>query len=423
MAVPYTFASSTSSIPLSQLDSNFATAIVLGSTNLYLGNTTTSVSGLTLSSPTFTTPALGTPASGVLTNCTGLPVSSGISGFGTNVATALAVNVGSAGAFVVNGGALGTPSSGTVTNLTGTASININGTVGATTPNTGAFTTLNASGNVTLSGGTANGVAYLDGSKVLTTGSALVFDGTNLGIGTSSPGNKLTVKPSATSSGTFDVLTGSTNTDSIRISGGGTVNTWLELRGYLGVKLYSDATNTVTVDTSGTLSTTGNLTVSGTGTSSVAGLFDISAATAGQIKFPASQNASANANTLDDYEEGTWTPVIEGSGTTGAGTYSTQTGRYTKIGNTVYIYGDLAWSAHTGAGNINLSGLPFAPAASSAHPIFVLADGLTITGVPVLNINGTSTTMYLTALQNGATSLVALDTSVNAFRFTGFYNV
>lgn len=43
---------------------------------------------------------------------------------------------------LVSGGALGTPSSGTVTNLTGTASININGTVGASTPSTGAFTTL-----------------------------------------------------------------------------------------------------------------------------------------------------------------------------------------------------------------------------------------------------------------------------------------
>ena len=136
---------------------------------------------------------------------------------GTGVVTALGVNTGSAGAFVVNGGALGTPSSGTVTNLTGTASININGTVGATTPTTGAFTTLSASSTVsgtgfssylasppaiggttaaagsfttlsasstvTLSGGTANGVTYLNGSKVLTSGSALTFDGTNLGIG------------------------------------------------------------------------------------------------------------------------------------------------------------------------------------------------------------------------------------------------
>jgi len=56
---------------------------------------------------------------------------------GTGVTTALGVNIGTAGAFVVNGGALGTPSGGTVTNLTGTASININGTVGATTPTTG----------------------------------------------------------------------------------------------------------------------------------------------------------------------------------------------------------------------------------------------------------------------------------------------
>jgi hypothetical protein len=60
---------------------------------------------------------------------------------GTGVVTALGVNTGNAGAFVVNGGALGTPASGTVTNLTGTASININGTVGASTPTTGVFTT------------------------------------------------------------------------------------------------------------------------------------------------------------------------------------------------------------------------------------------------------------------------------------------
>ena len=62
--------------------------------------------------------ALGTPSSGNLGNCTGYPVS-GLGGLGTGVATALAVNVGSAGAFVVNGGALGTPSSGTLTNATG----------------------------------------------------------------------------------------------------------------------------------------------------------------------------------------------------------------------------------------------------------------------------------------------------------------
>ena len=71
---------------------------------------------------------------------------------GTGVVTALGVNVGTAGAIVVNGGVLGTPSSGTVTNLTGTASININGTVGATTASSGAFTTLSTTGQVTQTG-------------------------------------------------------------------------------------------------------------------------------------------------------------------------------------------------------------------------------------------------------------------------------
>jgi hypothetical protein len=52
--------------------------------------------------------------------------------------------------------------------------------LGSTTPAAVSATTLSASSTVTLSGGTANGVAYLNGSKVVTSGSALTFDGTNL---------------------------------------------------------------------------------------------------------------------------------------------------------------------------------------------------------------------------------------------------
>ena len=54
MAVPYTFATATTSIPLSQLDSNFATAVTLGNTAMYLGNTTSSVGNLTVVNTTVT---------------------------------------------------------------------------------------------------------------------------------------------------------------------------------------------------------------------------------------------------------------------------------------------------------------------------------------------------------------------------------
>ena len=84
------------------------------------------------------------------------------------------------------GGALGTPSSGTVTNLTGTASININGTVGATTATTGKFTTLEYTS--TLTGGT--GIVAIGTNQIYKDASG------NVGIGTSSPAVKLDVSGS-----------------------------------------------------------------------------------------------------------------------------------------------------------------------------------------------------------------------------------
>ena len=103
---------------------------------------------------------------------------------------------------------------------------------------------------------------------------------------------------------------------------------------------------------------TGTLAVAST--LSPAALVDISGAAAGQIKFPASQNASSNANTLDDYEEGTWTPVIGGSGGTSGQTYSSQIGHYVKVGPLVIANFDVTLSNKgTITDTVQIQGLPF----------------------------------------------------------------
>jgi hypothetical protein len=98
------------------------------------------------------------------------------------------------------------------------------------------------------------------------------------------------------------------------------------------------------INSSGNLQTIGTISV-GNATPSTSG--------AG-ITFPATQSASSNANTLDDYEEGTWTPSIGGNAT-----YSGQAGGYTKIGRVVALDAILSISSSTTGSGTTITGIPF----------------------------------------------------------------
>ena len=94
------------------------------------------------------------------------------------------------------------------------------------------------------------------------------------------------------------------------------------------------------------------------------------------IAFPATQSASSNANTLDDYEEGTWTPTITDGTNAASGYGSIREGRYVKIGNRVFI-----WVAVTKNGSVGMTG----------------GNGARITGLPFTNrtiTNGWYTPLY-----------------------------
>jgi hypothetical protein len=82
--------------------------------------------------------------------------------------------------------------------------------------------------------------------------------------------------------------------------------------------------------------------------------------TQGQIKFPATQVASADANTLDDYEEGTFDFGIAFGGSSVGVTYNTRQGAYTKIGRQVTVTGQLALTSKGAqVGDATITGLPF----------------------------------------------------------------
>jgi len=101
--------------------------------------------------------------------------------------------------------------------------------------------------------------------------------------------------------------------------------------------------------------------------------------------FPATQVTSADPNTLDDYEEGTWTPILS-DGTNDA-TSSSTTGTYTKVGQIIHITGSINLSAKGSiSGPLRIEGLPFGSFAKGGGTISD-ASGLAITAGQNITFN------------------------------------
>ena len=100
------------------------------------------------------------------------------------------------------------------------------------------------------------------------------------------------------------------------------------------------------------------------------------------ISFPATQSASTDVNTLDDYEEGTWTPVA--TAPVGTITSYNSAGTYVKIGRNVSLqFSVQITNAGTGSGALNVAGIPFAATAN-------LCAG----GAKEIAVSGTGGTLY-----------------------------
>ena len=136
----------------------------------------------------------------------------------------------------------------------------------------------------------------------------------------------------------------------------------------------------------------------------------------GGVAFPATAVAVADANTLDDYEENTWTPSLEfGAATTGI-TYSEQSGTYTKIGRFVHVQGQFTLTNKGSAtGSATISGLPFSASATDKGGAIGYMNAITFANAPLLLIQiGTSIQFYEVTESGTPTTLTNADFANNS---------
>jgi len=142
----------------------------------------------------------------------------------------------------------------------------------------------------------------------------------------------------------------------------------------------------------------------------------------------ATSDAGLSINEIQ-LQHGTFTPVVTGTTTAGAGTYTTQVGRYQRIGKRVFFEISLIWTAHTGTGNISITGLPFTsanitanhtPAVNVNFSNLVVGAGKQLTA----QVANNGTTIFPTAsdVAGGAFAFVAIDAAASLW-LSGQYEV